>query len=395
MIFKKNKLKDSLEAGAGVRGRAAAFGKSRKRVDGGAFMTESGAVLEFRSGKRGECRSYMPSRSVEWEHPWKTTLTYYEKSSGLLKNFKGEVIEGWGARVKPGFVAGLDPIVTAAPDIDVGEDRGAPPRAGGRGVNAVSRREALKEKPGLADRPIIPLAVTPVIKKTAQIPQQLRDLGAVGEDPDISVTGSAVRGNISATTQGVIGQEAGGRLVASTGLHIAVARPSFTLDVDYGGFPLSGPIQYNINYGGQSLNVFGPRPRLNTGLPEKRPEPSFQDRLNGAYEDDGMDYFVICEIFFLSPEAAGIPRGRLGGAIVDHSWQPFVRHCCFWNLEYRLKLETPKNVPQLDVTTWALPILGRYTMAPIATANAAESEFNRIMAAALQRNSPKGIFWTV
>lgn len=390
MIIINSKRKDKLEAGVGVKGRAAVF-KTKSLVDGPSLVTQDGdLILESASGKKKTARHFTPLRSSGWQHPWSTSVDYYDIKSGKLLNSKGEAISGWGARIKPGFVNGIDPIVRAAAPLDLGLDPTKPQRTPEQRMRAV-----LRDSPGLADNPLIP-CFPQIAKKTNEIPKQLRDMGAVGLDKPIKASGSGL--NTTYSIQGNLEGISNERYVAIQYFHIAVARPSFKMEVDIGqmNLILGQGIGYNVGYDTRAMDLFGVRARLNGGLPEKKPEPTFEERLQGGYGDDGQDFFMVSAVYWLSQEAKDVKKSAKDGKPeLDSTWVPFVRHFCFWNLEYRTKMEFPRNLPRSGVDPFLAWFVGRFTIAPMATMAAMASEENRVLAAAFNNALPKGYFWTI
>lgn len=391
MIVLRAKPRDRIEAGVNVRGVSV---KYQKKTASPAFVTSEGNPIYETVSKNS--RAYVPGRSIGWQHPWKTTVDYYGKD-GALRDINGNKIKGWGCRIKAGFVAGIDPIVRGAPDNDYGLNPEMPTTTA-----AQRMRAKIKEKPGLAENPLIPCISPQLLEKDSEIPVQLRDMGATGtKQSNTSTRGSALKGSATTTAQGVVGERSGNRYVAVQHFHIAVARPTHSLNVNFGTLNLvmGTGISYEVGFNSQTMDLFGVRARLNHGMPEKAAPPSLEERLSGSYQDPGEDYFPISSIYWLSPEdeeGGGLKKDGRGTPILDSAWTPFIRHYAFWNLDYRMKIEVPKQNPAAGILDPFLAMfIGRYTFAPAATLAAQESETNRIMAAVLNRTLPAGRFWTI
>lgn len=382
MIILKRKRKDSIEAGVGVQGRAAVF---KNKYSGPAFVTDDNTqILESRLGKNS--RSYVPLKSSGWRHPWHTSVDYYDSSSGVLKNSEGKAISGWGAVINAGFVSGIDPVARACPPIDVGIDAKKPQKTPEQKIKA-----KLLTQPGLADEPLI--ACNPeVAKKDYEIPKQFKDLGATGTEQKATARGEGL--NTQIQVQGVLGSSGSQRYVAIQYFYVSVARPTFKLDVNFSTFnPILGQgIAYNATYDNKALDLYGTRARLNLGLPPRDEPPSFEQRLNGQYGDSGQDHHLISAIYWLSQENAPVPHKK---TVIGPDWIPFVRHFCFWNLEYMPRMEIPKKPPSMGVDLATAAFVGRYTIAPMATLAAQASEENRILSAAFNQTLPKGYYWTI
>ena len=87
-------------------------GAQSRKLDGSFVVYNKGNPYPLRKmGK--QILVSKPPEDLPWEHPWKTRLKYYEK----LKMFDGTEFSGFGAKVSPGFVNGLDPVAVAAHSI--------------------------------------------------------------------------------------------------------------------------------------------------------------------------------------------------------------------------------------------------------------------------------------
>ena len=367
IIFKRKKATNTVDSGAGVGMRS--YGS--KNI----FYTHDG--VQVRERKVGDRILYSAEAPGKWIHPWYTTVGWFTKESGALKNNKGEAIEGFGAVVKPGFVNGLDPVVLSVPKIVVGQEKVQ------RDLLAGTNTQDIMDHAGLLDGPLIPLYGFGVMSKG--IPAGLADLGAVplgggsvsgtGEDMTLTISGEA---------------SANPRYVASTGIYLLCARPTSQMDVSTFNYPLDS-IEYNVSYSAGALDRYGVRARLAVGQPEPNQKPTMLDKLSGGYSDPGLDCWMVATVYLLSPEN---PEMDDMGPKITEAWVPFVKHHTFWNLEYRWKLVPPVNKPvKTDMST--LIITGRYTLAGQGMLSAQNPGLNNLMGAVFNANNTQGRFWTI
>ena len=371
-----------------VKIRAEAGIQSRQL--GGAFAFYEGS-RPYRWRKMGKQILMMPPGRSSWKHPWYTALRWYQEGEGL-KNNKGEVIEGFGASVNPGLVNGIDPVAFGAwGDI--------------ANVADVPSQGVYRRAPGLLDSPIVPLparAFTLVQRRMPEgypkvtIPLGLKELGAVEYVDDISVAGANAMGG--ANTTFLLNTAQDPKLVkycAVTWLYLRAARPSVIPkgEVDMSNAFFDG-VKYNSKFSMENLSQWGNRAQLMVGVPPINPPPK-----QGPFDqpaDLGFDFLPIVEIFLLSGQEPRI--GENGKPVIDGGWIPFVRHHCFWNLEYRFDASHLGEIARVDRLQSGNPafalvgIIGRYTIAPIATGAALASLSNAAMAASIR--SIQGRWWT-
>jgi hypothetical protein len=309
-------------------------------------------------------------------HPWYTTVSWFTRESGTLKNNKGEVIEGFAAVVNPGFVNGIDPVCPGSQKIKVGEEETSSDLLSGG-----DKKDVLAEA-GLLDGPLIPLFNTfSLVTRKGGIPAGLADLGAVHYSDGMSVSGGSI------TLEEVPENP---RYVAATGLYLQCARPTAKMDVSTFNYPMDS-IEYNVSFDTAALDRYGIRAILGVGSPPPNQKPTIMDKLTGIYTDPGLDCWMVATIYLLSPEN---PEMGDNGPKVTETWVPYVRHHTYWNLEYRWKLVVPQNKPaKLDMSL--LPITGRYTLAGQGTLAAGASELNRLVAAIFNAKNTEGRFWTI
>jgi hypothetical protein len=364
----RKKGKNTVDSGFGVGARS--YGK--KNI----FYTHDG--VQVRERKLGDRILYSLDSPQKWVHPWYTTVAYFTKESGTLKNNRDEPIAGFAAVVNPGFVNGIDPVVPGAPKITIGQkETSSDLLSGGDPVD-------IKDDAGLLDGPLIPLYGFIFVSRG--IPAALTDLGAVGGGGGISVTGR------SESTMSMTISEAptNPRYVASTSIYLQCARPTHKMEVQLPG-DFTTPVQFNIMYDFAMLDLIGMRARLMVGgMPDK---PSDAQRRRGIVEDNGMDLWKIATVYLLSPEDPAVDDK--GNPVVNEAWVPYVKHHTFWNLEYRWKSIAPNNRAQIGSDLSLLPLIGRYTVAPLATKAAMDSQINEITAGLFNATVPEGRFWTI
>lgn len=349
----------------------------QSRQLGGAFAFYEGS-RPYRWRKMGKQILMVPPGRSSWRHPWQTTVRWYEKGEGL-KNYEGEDIEGFGASVNPGLVNGIDPIAFGA--------------WGGNSSNLadVPSQGKYRNAPGLLDFPVVPLPqvafrlVERGMLPKVTIPLGLKEMGAV-EATGASVSGSASEGTVSVSLDSA--QAESEKYCAVASLYLRAARPQVLPkgEVDTANAIFDG-VQYFTKYGLGNLSQWGARAQLMVGIPPGDPSP--KDKV----ADLGFDFFPIVEIFLLSAQEPR--RDALGGPVIDGGWIPFVRHHCFWNLEYRFDASHLGEEIPLQSLNAALPFLGligRYTIAPIAVGAALTSLMNEALASNIR--GVKGRWWT-
>ena len=361
----------------------------QSRQMGGAFTFYEGS-RPYRWRKMGNQILMMPPGQSSWRHPWQTTVRWYEKGEGL-KNYQGEEIEGFGASVNPGLVNGIDPIAFGA--------------WGGNSSNLadVPSQGRYRKAPGLLDFPIVPLHRAFVLVKRppepgypkVTIPLGLQQLGAVEFVDTITTQGMSSASALGANTAFLLNTAQDPTRVkycAVTWLYLRAARPQVLPkgEVDTSNAFFEG-VKYFTKYGMENVSQWGNRAQLMIGLPPENPPPK-SDPFDQP-TDLGFDYLPIVEIFLLSGQEPRV--GGDGKPIIDGGWIPFVRHHCFWNLEYRFDASHLGEEIPLQSVNAALPFLGligRYTIAPIAAGAAMASLSNAALASNIR--GIQGRWWT-
>jgi hypothetical protein len=367
----RKKQKNTVDSGAGLATRS--YGA--KNI----FYARDG--VQVRERKLGDRILYTAEAPGRWIHPWYTTVGWFTKESGALKNNKGEAVAGFAAVVNPGFVNGIDPVCPGSQKIKVGEKKSSSDLLGGSKLGGSKTQDVLAAA-GLLDGPLIPLFDTfALITRKGGIPAGLADLGAVPYTDGVSVSGEAIK--LEEVPENP-------RYVASTGIYLQCARPTSKMDVSTFNYPMDS-IEYNVSFDTAALDRYGIRAILGVGSPPPNQKPTIMDKLTGNYTDPGLDCWMVATIYLLSPEN---PEMGDNGPKVTETWVPYVRHHTYWNLEYRWKLVVPQNKPaKLDMSL--LPITGRYTLAGQGMLAAGASELNRLMAAVFNAKNTQGRFWTV
>ncbi|NBQ47136.1 MAG: hypothetical protein EBU33_01575 [Sphingobacteriia bacterium] len=349
------------------------------------LSTSDGPILQQKT--KGNLLLRAPSQKT-WQHPWETTVQWYTKESGVLKNTKEEAIEGFAALVHPGFVNGIDPVVEGACPVNYVEDEGQSEI--GLGARAIKKQKTSKMQPGLLDCPLVPLYEIQAVPATKYVPGILQKMGGVGSNMgSMSLSGNAMKGNFSLNINNDL--TGNRRYVHSTDIFLATARPTKRLDVDTSTLNLvtGAGVSYNITYDMTTLQQYGVRSRLLTGKFDIGPTNEEEQAIAAEKGDSGLDFLPIATVYFLSPKGVEAP--------VDYAWTPFVQHHAFWNFGYNFKLQNPVNFAGMDLyprglTTFQMAVLGMSrAMDAIAAKNSAENE---IMAKAFAGVKALGRYYT-
>jgi hypothetical protein len=345
------------------------------QCSGGISSRKLGAsvVIYDRGGRFGQVRVgnklmiTPPPALKSFAHPWQTSVRWYKNDEGL-KNLKGEAIEGFGATINPGLVGGLDPVAIGAwSDSEFLAD--------------VPAQGEYRKAPGLMDNPIIPMFPDAfrIVSRTNQpfvaLPAGLKALGVDYDQGEISVAAS------TAITTVVQNAEKEQLYAGHCGIYLRVARPRVAEKGDITGGFLEGTT-YKNSYDMKNLSKWGRRAQLMVGT--SPPNPALPQGPGDIPIDLGFDYFPIADVFIVSPK---VPRkGERGNMILDGGWIPFVRHRCFWNLEYRYNPKLLGDPLQLggEVTGSFAGILGTlgggFGLGAAATQAAIEGAANKMLA---------------
>jgi hypothetical protein len=358
------------------------------QCSGGISSRKLGAsvVAYDRGGRFGQVRVgnklmiTPPPPLKSFAHPWQTSVRWYKDDEGL-KNLKGEAIEGFGATINPGLVGGLDPVAFGA-------------WSDSKFLADVPAQGEYSKAPGLMDNPIVPMfpRAFRIVSRTNQpfvrLPAGLQALGVDYEQGEIS------------SVQGQFQQNAEKEQLYAghCGIYLRVARPRVAEKGDITGGLFEGTTFRN-KYDMANLSKWGRRAQVMVGTPP--PNPPLPTGPGDKPADLGFDYFPIVDVFIVSPK---VPRkDERGNMILDGGWIPFVRHRCFWNLDYRYDPKLLGQPFQLggEVTrsfAGILGVLGGGSGFLAAASQAAlEGELNRALADAAARsaiNSMKGNFFS-
>ena len=284
----------------------------------------------------------------KWRHPWQVTPAWLGAAGR------------WVAHVWPGFVNGRVPI-----------------------VHAVSDEKQVE----------IPLYLDPAIGLT------FRAVGADGNPrepvPKFFLergVQEAVRIDLDAVLESGVLPDLGRprplRLLRACDLVLHQPRVALTSQVTLEPGPATGisnvtqTLTLRRPQPGDTLRIFAGR---YDGIEEQPIDPLFGG-VAGLYEEKTWDELLIATVYLLSP-----PNTELGSE-PDGTWQPFVRHGLFWNLNYQVpNLRLFGGDPSLPF----IPPLAAGAAQPVinfltASLNDATQQTINTIAA----HSMAGIFWT-
>jgi hypothetical protein len=293
-------------------------------------------------------------------HPWHTSVEWHEDK------------EEWRVRVVPGFVNGMAPDVPALTYDETGktgakvsvtptllEDWAFPiPKTGYREVRGRELGEA--------------------------VPRYFQDMGVKEEKHGMS-TGGGMGVTVNMSEQ----ETEGDRLLRAVDVVLTAFRWTYKLDVTFPGNLVLGQIvDYSVTL--DAAQAFR-RPTISVmpRIPAAESDDAFMQRLMGNFGDEGFDQILVSTVYFVSPpkSAAKKPLDQ-----VTDEWTPVAKHNLFWNLGYWSEVEPPRNFQQLS-HAGLYAFVGRYTVAPAATAGAMEAMFQQILTAAFNKK-PSGVFYT-
>lgn len=306
-----------------------------------------------------------------YRHPWFTTATW-------------NVEQGyWEARVQPGVVNGLDPLISGV---------SVPNEEGRTGQTGTDNEEVVpKMRPAtLGDGAAVPLrGFREGFTDSSRAALVFFEAHQARKPRSENFSINADTGTI---TQKMAEEESGpAHALRAVDVYLAQARPSLrgTVDiVDATG--LSGQVaEYSSAYDTSALDFHGSRARVLAAAtyPGNAKKPTPMDIFAGNYTDDGEDRLPICTVFLLSPlmddpDSAGEP---------DSLWMPFVQHHLFWNVGYAAQYEPPPKPPAPIRVATGLALadtLGNQILAPLNDVAA------RLMNA-FNTRTPEGAFFTV
>lgn len=306
-------------------------------------------VREFAAGGGRSFSAPRPRRGVP--HAWQTTAEW----NGTR----------WEARVRAGFVNGLDPVC-----------RGYLPGEGGE-VREVD----------LIDGPVIPLNVFRTPGEDDPLPVFFERMGV--RKPDGGGVQVMPGGVVVDTTEPA--GAAAVRLLRAVDFYVAVARPSYQATarvVDATG--VSGKVvDWAVGYDTSNVDRVGARARLMQAakFPAVR-RPTLIERLLGLFQDEGEDRIWISTVFLLSPP------GAMGGP--DGSWMAFAQHNPrggFYDLMHASANEVPRQVVEPIRLFTGLAggigdLIGNQLLAPF-------NDFAQRVEAAVATTTTEGRFWNI
>ncbi len=296
----------------------------------------------------------------QWPHPWHVLLRWVD--------------DKWQFHVKPGFVNGLDPLVTGA-----GDDE--------------------NPHPPLLDVPWIPVHGTrPVGSDGSPVPKFFEKLGVKRIKPPADVT----LGNFDSFNLGSLlaaeDEAKSSRKLVAFDIVLTVARATYSLSSTIDGNLVTGHlVEYSVGYDTQALNLFGTRARLLQAQKMEEKQPlDLTTRLAGIVGDDGLDRLHLATCYLLGPAPTDQSAEESEApSEPDKNWTAYVQHKCFWNLNHKAKNAPPVNVKQSTTDPFLSYFVGRYTVAPMATMGAMEAEMQRITAAIFNSTANEGVFWSI
>jgi hypothetical protein len=324
-------------------------------------------------------------------HPWET-IPYFHQGT-------------WRVRVTPGFVNGIDPRVPRAEDeartrAKEGEANALKVKytfggklVSGKEIGLLDEDSTFEIKStDLMDPRVRPLGYKGPLKMI--VPEFFYALGVKEPTAGPQVTAE----NFDSFKFNLEEEEAPDLGFVKCEIYIQQARATTKLSVDIPGNLVTGQlVDYSVGYDSTALSSLGSRPRLMVApfMPTPPEESTFEDRLAGAYGDDGVDNLLISTIYWVGPP---VSDKKSSFTDVDNkgnpTWTPFVKHETFYNVCYKTKNLVPQNVPTQTPNLFVSWFVGRYTYAPMATQGALEAEQDRILTALFNDTDGSGFFWT-
>lgn len=266
-----------------------------------------------------------------WRHPWFTRVEW------------DGVESVWRARISPGFC--LSPSGEAVPRVSLAE-RLAPPETLARlGIDSPASESPVDCY--LDEDPAIPLPVgllraigtdAPAIAggETESVPPFFVERGVLGPAVlDTSGEAAVVR------IDGLISSRSSARLLRACDLvlyHDRLATTvSRTLEPD--------AVAFDLTLSRLPSNRVGPWIETARDYQAEAARDAAAVLL-GAQTDPGRDGLHLATVYFLSP------AGAAEGSDPDATWQPYVRHRAFWNLQYLARSE----IVPVEPTRIAVPV---------------------------------------
>lgn len=353
-------------------------------------------------------------------HPWFTAANWFDEIGGggggggsggggaSAGPREGSAVatnrsEGYYAMVQPGFVNGLDPLVYGAPEIKLDkapttDQRQSPYLIG----NQVKPSEDIKRVPGLLEAPLVPLFFSAYRSATSQASnffQKKYDFDPAimqGAEASGSATGSGRNpsNRPANSSNGQTQSQEQSPWVGFCDLYLATARVNYDMAVTPTGFPVTG-IDYSFSYRTGALEDYGQRARLLVGvMPQGKDirEQGVAALLGTPVDDDGLDFIKISTVYVLKSGDWGGDADKV--TVNGIGEQVFVQHHCFWNLEHRSRNQNIADLPDINASEVLLPLVGQYSIAPIATVAIMEGMLGQAVASIINDNGSIGKYWT-
>lgn len=283
-------------------------------------IPRTGSGLTLADILAGQAISARPAPG--WKHPWYTTPAW------------NAALGRWVATVKPGFVNEQCPVfrTTVIDQEEEGRHYGTNPLTGKEFFSdpvfaqetAAPAEERLIDVPLYFD-PAIPLEFRAVGYDGSPefpVPQFFLDRGAAGAKP--LPTLANLDSDDAATDQG---PPEGLRLLRACDLWVHQPRLALTSEITFGDGLVTGAAIASQTLGLRSA-VPGDALRVLSGTFRDISQTAAIDALAGVFEEPPFDELLIATVFLLSP------ANTAPGSEPDASWQPYVRHNLFWNLEH-------------------------------------------------------------
>jgi hypothetical protein len=283
-----------------------------------------------------------------WRHPWFTGVSW----NGDERR--------WEARVKAGFVNGVDPTVS------------------------VAQRDGSVKAVGLTEVPAVPLVS---FRVPSPVPKFFVALGVqAGPAVDGGALLEAAQSGGAVAVGGLLGAATSTRLLRACDLVLHQPRPRTELDIvtdGLGGAAGTGA-QFRVRYVG---SVGRPFVRA-TSLYRQAVTGDLVSLVQGTLTDAGEDTRLVATVFFLGPE--GVLNEE---AVVDETWTPFVQHGLFWNLAW----SSPGlvYVPDSPGLRFDLPLAGGVAQPVINQILSVVNDASSAAAQFLASRRGEGKFWTV
>lgn len=253
----------------------------------------------------------------QWAHPWFTTCAWNPEA---LR---------WEATIKPGLVNGRPPTVR----VEVEDEVQDVPLTGDLNLN-------LQPQLPLTSFRSLGTGVVSIGGTAEPVPEFFKARGvadavAISED-DLDL-------GITERVEGLVEEQEQKRQLRACDIVLHHQRLKTTVDWAFGTGVDGVNAQFIVGIGGSMGSGAYLR---NTARFAPVAAPTLDGRLDGSFEDDGIDSALMATVYLLSPPGAG-PEAE-----IDETWQPFVKHALFWNAQYLVtapQLTAPRQNLQLEL----------------------------------------------